>query len=257
MRRGPARTVLRHGTGPRLICLPFAGGTSGSYSRLADQLGAAQGGGGDPRATGPGDWHVIGAQPPGDPVPDLDGLAKHYLDLLGDDLLGGPGLLLGHSMGASVAHHMAQLVGDAWPDDVHLVLSAPPRPGSTADDLLALDGQGLLDEARRRGLLPPLRRITDDVAVRMLLPTLRHDLEAVGAAGWRLGPATAPVHLLGGELDPAVPPAAVRELAARIRPRSLRFVPGGAHMYVVEHPAETADALRSLWRERERESGRE
>ncbi|MFI6645237.1 alpha/beta fold hydrolase [Streptomyces sp. NPDC050504] len=90
------------------------------------------------------------------------------------------------------------------------------------------------------------------MAVRMLLPPLRHDLEVVSAAGWRLGPVTAPVHLLGGELDPAVPPAAVRELAARLGPRSLRFVPGGAHMYVVEHPAETADALRDLWRERER-----
>lgn len=228
MRAGPERVVLKEGSGPRLICLPFAGGSARSFVRLAQNT--------------PEDWNVTAVQPPagfGPGAEGLDSLAYFYLDLLAGELRG-PGLVLGHSLGAAVAHRMARLWSADRSRNLHLVLSAPPPAGSS-DDLLGLDDRALLEEAGRRGMLPGLR-VSEDFALRFLLPDLRSDLAVLSGQGWVPEPVEAPVHLLVGSDDAACPPATVSRLQEVLAPRTTRSVKGG-HMYVVEQPALSARAL--------------
>lgn len=228
MRAGPERVVLKRGSGFRLICLPFAGGSARSFVRLA-------------RCT-PGDWQVTAVQPPAGfdaGAASLDALAYFYLGLLTEDLRG-PGLVLGHSLGAAVAHRMTQLRPMDPSENLHLVLSAPPAPKVSSGELLAMDDRALLAAATRQGMLPDLRT-SEDFALRFLIPHLRDDLAVLGRQGWVPEPVGAPVHLLGGSQDKASPPTALAALDVLV-PRSTQLVEGG-HMYVVEQPARTARAL--------------
>ena len=231
MRAGPEHVVLKKGHGFHLICVPFAGGSARSFVRLSQHA--------------PEDWHVTAVQPPAGQGPtDTEALAGFYLDLLSDALTG-PGLLLGHSLGAVVAYQMARLRPPSPDGDLHLVMSAPPDPGLSARSLLDLDDRALLAEAARRGILPELQ-VSEDFALRFVLPHLRADLDLL-REGWEPGPVSVPVHLLGGSLDTASLPATVRRLEEALKPRSTRTVAGG-HLYVVDQPARTADALIGIGR---------
>lgn len=231
MRAGPERVVLKQGDGFHLLCLPFAGGSARSFVQLARHV--------------PQDWQVTAVQPPAGFAAGLDELATCYLGLLAGELRG-PGLLLGHSLGATVAHRMALQHSAELPRDLHVVLSAPPEPGVSASDLLDLDDRALLQEATRRGILPALRT-TEDFAMRFLLPDLRKDLAVLGQRGWTPEPLDVPVHLLGGRQDAACPTAMLERLVASVGPRSTQLVEGG-HMYVLEQPAETVRALLAISR---------
>ncbi|MEK8142769.1 hypothetical protein NKH18_12700 [Streptomyces sp. M10(2022)] len=86
----------------------------------------------------------------GDAGASLDALAHFYLSLLAEDLRG-PGLMLGHSLGAAVVQRMARIRAERWPAGLQVVLSAPPETGRTSADLLGMDDPELLAEAVRRG----------------------------------------------------------------------------------------------------------
>ncbi|WP_371618418.1 thioesterase II family protein [Streptomyces sp. NBC_00454] len=230
MRAGPERVVLKEGHSFNLICLPFAGGSARSFVRMA-------------RYTP--DWNVTAVQPPSGFAGGergLDALAHFYLGLLAADLRG-PGIVFGHSLGAAVAHRMVQLRGD-WPEDLHVVLSAPPVPDTDTGALLGLDDRALLAATAKSGILPDLGA-SEDLVLRFLLPDLREDLAVLGRRGWQPGPLAPPVHLLGGAEDLACPPATLARLADRLGASSTRLVEGG-HMYVLERPADTAGALRDI-----------
>ncbi|MGW1282160.1 thioesterase II family protein [Streptomyces sp. NPDC002586] len=229
MRAGPERVVLRKGNGLNLICLPFAGGSARSFARLTTYVGE--------------DWNVTAVQPPAGFAAGecgLDALSHFYLGLLAEDLRG-PGIVLGHSLGAAVAHRMAQLRSATWPGNLHVVLSAPPAPGIASGELLRLDDRALLAEATRSGMLPDLG-ISEDFALRFLLPGLRNDLAVLGTRGWQPDPVSAPVHLLGGTEDTTCPAATLELLREALTPMSCRQVEGG-HMYVLEQPDLAAGAL--------------
>lgn len=231
MRAGPERVVLNEGHAFNLICLPFAGGSARSFVRLA-------------RYTP--DWNVTAVQPPSGFVGGeraLDSLAHFYLGLLSSDLRG-PGIVFGHSLGAAVAHRMVELRSSEWPEDLHVVLSAPPVPGADTGELLSLDDRALLAATTESGILPDLGT-SEDLSLRFLLPNLREDLTILGRQAWRPGRLGTPVHLLGGTEDLACPLATVVRLAEHLVPLSTRLVEGG-HLYVLERPAETAGALREI-----------
>lgn len=241
MRAGAERVVLRKGgDGRHLVCIPFAGGSARSFTRLAHWMGD--------------EWKVTAVQPPpgfaGAEV-GIDALASYYLGLLAEDL-DGPGLVLGHSLGAAVLQRMARISSGHWPRGLQVVLSAPSVVGARTADLLALDDRALLAEAGRRGMLPDLR-VPEDFAVRFLLPDLRRDLAVLRDRAWAPTPVEADVHLLGGTEDRACPPAALEGLGRLMGAASSRLVTGG-HLYVVEQPEQTAAALRAIDAEsRERE----
>ncbi|QKW07485.1 alpha/beta fold hydrolase [Streptomyces sp. NA04227] len=234
MRAGAERVVLKKGSpeGLRLICVPFAGGSARSFARLATMVGE--------------DWSVVAVQPPrshGDGERDLDALAHFYLGLLAEDLRG-PGLLFGHSLGAAVVHRMAQLWSSHWPKDLHVVLSAPPAPEFTSAGLYGLDDQMLFEVATEQGILPALG-VSEDMVKRLMLPDLRADLAVLAKRGWTATPLKAPVHLMGGERDLPSPPAVLEQYREILQAVSLRLLQAG-HMYVLEQPAETAEALLAI-----------
>jgi 3-oxoadipate enol-lactonase len=56
-----------------------------------------------------------------------------------------------------------------------------------------------------------------------------------------------PTVVIVGELDPATTPEHAIDIAARIPGSILQVLPGAKHLTPVEHPAEVANRLRSLW----------
>ncbi|WP_084628556.1 thioesterase II family protein [Amycolatopsis nigrescens] len=238
MRQGPCRRVLRRGRDfsdsrdsrdLRLICLPFAGGSTQSFQPLAQAVTA--------------DWTVLAVQPPAGRGLDLDELAACYLELLERDLVG-EGIVFGHSLGAAVAHRMAEFVGTGWPEGLSLVLSAPPVPRTSLRELTSLDDQDFLAEATRRELIDP-PPLPADVLHRFVLPALRQDLSVLPPQGWIPFPVPAPTEVIGGTDDRVVHPGVLRQIHREVGASSLRLVDGG-HLYPVAAPARTWEALADL-----------
>jgi surfactin synthase thioesterase subunit len=218
------RLVLREGSGLRLVCLPYAGGSPDSFRRLARAV--------------PADWAVVAAGHRGAPglAPNADAIAAHYLSVLEPDLHG-RGILLGHSMGALIAYRLARALGPAWPSGFTLVLSAPPTdfPGWHL-----LPDRELSVIARSFGLVPDA--IDDSGLIRFVLPPLRFDLESINGGWGTVAPPGGPVHIIAGTDDVNVSRPALRRLAADLGAKDIVDVVG-PHMFVCSEPEETARAL--------------
>ncbi|WP_240138477.1 thioesterase II family protein [Streptomyces sp. MUM 178J] len=217
----------------RLVCLPHAGGTAGTFHGWADLL--------------PADVELVAVQYPGrqdrlgEPcvtaMAELaDGVAQALLPLLGRPLA-----LFGHSMGAALAYEVTlrlETLYRARPRQLFVSgHAAPGSPRSSRDlhtqddaamveDLLALGG---MDEALTAdpGLLP------------LLLPSMRADLKLIETyqpADAR--PVGIPLTAYVGDSDPGVP---VSDAAAWSDRTSgdfdLRVFPGG-HFYLAQQEAE-------------------
>lgn len=231
MRSGRSRMVLREGGYFRLVCVPFAGGSIRSFTRLARHATVQ--------------WTVVAVQPPPAHTGKLglDDLAAFYLNLLRDDL-GVPGILFGHSLGAAVVHRMAAMSATEWSAEVQLVLSAPPVSEAPPIGLSSLDDHALLAAARELSMLPDLP-VTEDALIRFVIPDLRQDLGVIGATGWTPSPVSVPVHLFGGSSDRLSPPDRLPALRMALQARSLRLI-DGSHMYVIDEPARTCEALDAI-----------
>lgn len=234
-RDGAAVEVLREGTpsGVCLVCLPFAGGSARSFEPLARCVPASW-------------WIGVPSRPRAlDPAPVIDKLAQDAASTV-MAAASSPTLLLGHSMGAVVAHRAAQMLGKRWPARAALVLSAPPSLDRAAEDAAALAAsppERLLGEVRRLGLVDG--RYSDDVLMRLVLPTFRRDLFTLASHRHSSAPlGTRPV-VLTGTRDPQAPPDACRHRAANLDARRVHEIPGN-HPFVMSRPAEVAALLEDL-----------
>lgn len=228
---GGAIDVLRDGNecGPRLICLPFAGGSARSFEPLARRLPASW-------------WIGVPCRPNARATaPLLDELAGRAAGAL-CALATGPCFVLGHSMGAVVAHRAAQLLGERWPSCAVLVLSAPPPLQRAAEDAVLLAGSAperLVKEVRRLGLVDGSH--SDDVLMRLVLPTFRRDLATIATYRYssdRLF--TRPV-VLAGRCDLQAPPGAIRRYSELDACEVYEI--DGDHMFVVSRAADVASVL--------------
>lgn len=223
-----ARTVL---------IFPHAGGGASAYRQLSARLST--------------EHEVLIVQYPGrqdraaDPHPGtLVGLAQGAIADLPLTPADRPLVLFGHSMGAVVAFEAARALESAGRPVEHLVPSAAVAPGRVADlpahptgddDLLA--HAALLD-----GSDPAV--LADNVIARMAVPAMRADFAAFDAyscaAGVTVG---APITVLGGLDDPAVPPAHLHDWSAHTTAGArVRLLPGG-HFYVTEQIGAVAAVL--------------
>lgn len=232
---GSAIDVLRHGNdrGPRLMCLPFAGGSTRSFEPLARHLPASW-------------WIGVPRRPDAQATgPALEELAQRAARAL-RALATQPTVVMGHSMGAVVAHRAAQLLGDRWPSCAVLVLSAPPPLHSAAADAAGLAGtvpELLVRQVRRLGLLDG--RYSDDVLTRLVLPTFRRDLATIATYRFSRAPlCTRPV-VLAGTRDLQAPPDVVRRHCDGLGARDVYEIDGD-HMFVVSRAADVASVLLHL-----------
>jgi surfactin synthase thioesterase subunit len=213
--------------GRTLICLPYAGGSAGSYTRLAKHL--------------PESWRVVaGEASMRGPVTVAD-LADAWWKAITPYLSSGT-VLFGHSLGALVAAEVAGRAGAAL-DPGHVVLSAPPLSGATARTIRTQDDAELVAELTRSGLMPPNTLTADEVG-RLLLPRFRRDLSLVPDE-WTPSLDT-PVHVLVGAEDTL---CTLPGVAARLRPSmvaSTHLVDGG-HYFVVTNAVQTAAVLAGLY----------
>jgi acyl-coenzyme A synthetase/AMP-(fatty) acid ligase/surfactin synthase thioesterase subunit len=210
-----------------LICLPYAGGSAGSYTRLAKHL--------------PESWRVVAGEASlRGPVTVAD-VADAWWKAIAPYLSSGT-VLFGHSLGALVAAEVANRAG-AGLEPAHVVLSAPPLSGATARAIRSQDDAELVADLTRSGLMPPSTLTADEVG-RLLLPRFRRDLSLVPDE-WTPSLET-PVHVLVGAEDTL---CTLPGVAARLRPSMVAstHVVDGGHYFVVTNPVQTATVLAGLY----------
>lgn len=230
---GPAMVrmrVLRDGPGRTLVCIPYAGGSSGAFTRLARHL--------------PGSWRVVAGEASyrdGATIAD----AAHAWWRAGTPYLSDRAVLFGHSLGAVLAAAVADSAGDGL-GGAQVVLSAPPllaraqRPA-----LVSEDDETLLAGLRSTGLLPS-SGLTSEEITRLLLPRFRRDI-ALAPNGFE-GVRARPVHVLLGSDDGLCTREA---LATRIpvdRIASLHLITGD-HYFVSTNPTQTAQVLAGMFQD--------
>ena len=245
IRSGFDRWVRRHrpaSAGRRpLVCFPPAGAAASFFLELAEVAPAQV----DPWALALPGREVRIAE---DPLTDMAQLVDAIVAVLAP-ALDTPAILLGHSMGASVAFEVARELEHERPGCVtHLVVSGragPPRGGhrsAPAAPVPPTDAE-LVDALRALGGTPPEILDSPDM-LDLLLPPMRADYTLLAGyePRWR-PPLDIPITALVGDADPTVDLAAVRRWrevcdAAFIA----REVPGG-HFYLQSSAEDAADAV--------------
>lgn len=222
----------------RLICLPHAGGGASAYRPWAARL--------------PESVELLAVQYPGHEdrlaevrIDEMDALVGAFVEAL-PEVVDRPYVLLGHSMGGSIAHESAlELERRAWPLPRWLVVSGRPAPPDHRDrghhllgedefveQLRLLGGSG--DEALDH---PEIRRL--------LLPVVRDDyrlIERYRPTGTRLSRTN--VLACAGDADPNVDRSALQRWGEETSARfELRVYPGG-HFYLQERQEVLDDIVR-------------
>ncbi len=221
-----------------LICFPPAGAAASFFLELSARAPA----GVDPWAlVYPGREVRIAEEP----LASMTELVDAICDVLAGALRE-PAILLGHSMGASVAFEVTRELEDVSPGSVaHLVVSGRagpnggglPPPSATPTDAELVDGLRALG-----GTLPEILEEPD--MLELLLPPMRADYALLAGYEPRWQPPLAVgITALVGRDDPTVGIAAMRAweqvTAARFDAREV----SGGHFGLRSDAGETADAV--------------
>lgn len=223
---------------PRLVCLPYAGGSASYWFPLSAALGPAV--------------DVVAVQYPGrqdrraePPLTDLHRLADEVAAVLP---AGPPTVLFGHSMGAAVAFEVARRQERDGDRPAHLVVSGrrAPGPARPEEDVHTRGEAALLAELDTLGG-PGLDLLADPEMRELVLPAVRADYTAVETYGCEPGPPLrCPVTALVGDADPKVTVAEAGDWAAHTTgPFDLRVLPGG-HFFLADHAPAVTTLLRTL-----------
>ncbi|MFC7986258.1 thioesterase II family protein [Streptomyces sp. NPDC057336] len=220
----------------RLVCLPHAGGSAGFYYPLARALA--------PRA------EVLAVQYPGrqdrraePPATDLETLA----DRIAEGLVpwtDRPYALFGHSMGALVAFEAARRLRAAGHGPVELFVSGhhAPEPDAGGTPQPVTDEEVIAEIRALNGTGDTL--IDDPETLRMILPALRADYEALSRYRFRPGaPLDCPVTAFAGDDDPKAGVEGVRAWQTRTTGAFELNVFGGGHFFLVDRQAEVLGVL--------------
>jgi surfactin synthase thioesterase subunit len=231
----------------RLLCFPFAGGTSLVFQRLAAEL--------------PASFSVWGVDPPGHlwsksaPLRRVEEMVNRFDAAHGSQLAAfraEPGVkivLLGHSLGGFVAHALGARLEARGERVAAIVLGASRPPHRQVRPLSALNDDDLIEQLRSLGGIPA-EWAQDQASLAPFLATLRADLEAADHYDRAGTPALeTPLAALGGRDDLYCPAWWMPEWAHYSWRFSWAQVDGG-HLFVQSHAAEAArgiaETLRAL-----------
>ncbi|MGD9486150.1 alpha/beta fold hydrolase [Streptomyces sp. TRM70308] len=221
-----------------LVCFPHAGGSAATWRTLSAALA--------------GDADVLAVQYPGrhdryrePPVADLHVLADGVADALRRSG-GRPRVLLGHSMGASLAYEVAVRLADEPGRGPHsLVLTARRAPSVPEPSWDWIEDDAAL-VARLRALGgTEAAALADPELLEMVLPALRGDYRALAAYRPTQGrPLACPVLACAGDRDAEAPVAEVEAWREHTAGGfELRVFEGG-HFFLHERVEEVADLVR-------------
>lgn len=222
--------VLRDGPGRTLLCIPCAGGSAGSFTRLAHSL--------------PPSWRVVAGDATHGDNATFNDVARAWQDASAP-YLGEGAVLLGHSLGAALAVEVVASVADRLPG-VQVVLCAPPvRLGDEIPAIQFEDDQTLVTSLQRVGLLPATS-LTPEETGRLVLPRFRRDITLL-ADGWEYA-GKINAHAIVGTADRLCTTTHVVDRIGRHYLASLNEVDGD-HYFVTANAEETAAILTRLFPE--------
>ncbi|MEO3743472.1 AMP-binding protein [Plantactinospora sp. B5E13] len=221
--------MLRDGPGRTLVCIPYAGGSSGAFTRLARHL--------------PESWRVVAGEAVYHDGATVNDAARAWWQA-GAPYLGDRSVLFGHSLGAVLAAAVADAAGDGL-GGAQVVLSAPPvlTAGPDRPVLVSDDDDVLLAGLRDAGLLPTTSLNAEEIS-RLLLPRFRRDI-SLAPDGFQ-GVRSRPVHVLLGTDDRLCTREAIAALLPAQRMASLHLV-SGDHYFVASNPEQTARILAGMF----------
>lgn len=185
---------------------------------------------------------------PGATVGDLAALVLALADALGIDRFGYAGVSLGGAVGLHLAvHHPERLTSLAIVcSSAHFGGSAPWRERARR-----VRGEGmewLVESADARWFTPGFtvpRLVRDHREVDPEAYAACCDALAVFDLRDRLGDIAVPTLLVAGKLDPATPPAHLREIADAVPGSTLVELPGASHLAPAQCPRAVLAALRA------------
>lgn len=226
-----------HRPAARLLCLPHAGGAASSYGQWHQLV--------------PSQVEVCAIELPGRggryreaALTSMTAVADHVTGLI-EPLLNTPFVLVGHSMGAVAALEITRRLSDQNRQPLALVAAgcrAPYLPRPYPKPLSELpDEELVLELARLEGL--PLRVLQMPGFLQTFLPTIRADLRC--REQWRddMRQVDAPIHVIGGREDKAVPYADMEAWKVySAQPIHLRMFDGG-HFFVRENQTQVVEYL--------------
>jgi surfactin synthase thioesterase subunit len=227
---------------PRLVCLPYAGGSASYFFPVSAALAPAA--------------EVVAVQYPGrqdrrtEPaLTDLGALADHVTTALRAEPPA-PTVLFGHSMGAVVGYEVARRLDRAGTPARHLVVSGRrppdgPRPG---EDLHTRDDAALLAELTALGG-PGTDLLADPDLRALAMPAIRGDHQAVETYAYEPGPPLrCPVTVLLGDRDPKTPLAEAAGWADHTTGPVDQHVFPGDHFFLGHHLDAVLTTLRTALR---------
>jgi surfactin synthase thioesterase subunit len=223
--------------GATVVCFPHAGGSASFFRPLSAALA--------PRV------QVLALQYPGRQdrrhEPFLSTIAEFADEAFAalESLLDRPIAFFGHSMGATIAYEVAvrmkQRLGRS---PVALFASGRRAPSCHRDDTVHLrDDDGLIAELNALNGTDA-RIIDDEDILRMILPPMRHDYQAIETYRYRPGATLdCPVVALVGDVDPHVDLREARAWAEHTVGEFALHRFSGGHFYLSQHHAAIADVI--------------
>lgn len=223
----------------RLLCFPYAGGSSAIYRGWQAALGQSV--------------EVIAVELPGrgtrfgdTPIGDLEALVDSFM-LEIPVLLDRPVLFFGHSNGALMAYALAlRLRKLQLPLPAHLFLSAKPPPHLERQRRLhRLPSEQLLVELKALGGTPP--EVLDNAELmELVLPVLRADFALSETFVHPLVPPLAcGATLIGATSDREVAPGEMEEWSRYLRCESAPHLIEGDHFFIDKQRAAVLDIVRA------------
>jgi surfactin synthase thioesterase subunit len=223
----------------RLVCFPHAGGSASFYLPVGKALAPAV--------------EVLSVQYPGrqdrraeKPATDVRVLADRVYEAL-RPWRADRKVLFGHSMGAVVAFEVARQMEQDGQSPAALVVSGRRAPSLHRDEQVhLLDDDGVVEELRQLSGTDA-RLLGDDEMVRMILPALRADYQAI--SGYLCPPGTVvhcPIAAFIGDEDPRVTPDEARQWSAHTTAGFHLEIFSGGHFYLSEHADEVMSQLASV-----------
>lgn len=222
-----------------LLTLPFAGGNETSYERLRPFL--------------PEGWEMRSPTLPGKgsriserPLTDIHAMVGEVMAQMGE-LVPGPFILYGHSMGAMLAYLLChRLLESGRPLPEHVFVSSFPAPSHHHDRHRgSMTDEQFIAHMRTLGGLPPAV-LEEPKLLRLILPMLRADIAAIdGYRHLERIPLPVPLTVMFGAQETALV-ATVRDWQQEtVHPIALQRFDGG-HFFLYQRAEELMRFMASV-----------